>query len=271
MRKKISIIGAGNVGMSAALGCLNRRLGDIVLIDINENIIKGKAMDVAQSFALEGHGLNIFASSDYADTAGSYLIIITAGIARKHGMSRDDLLKTNADIVFQAVKKSAALSPGAIFIITSNPVDILCMVALRAGDIPAHRIVGLSGVLDTARMRAELGALAHVSPEIVQGLVIGEHGNTMVPLTRLATIGGVPASSLLSKEELALAREHTINGGAKIVELMGFSAFYAPGTCLAIMADAFSRDVQTIMPCSTYLDGQYGAKKLYIGAPVRIS
>jgi malate dehydrogenase len=244
-------------------------LGKIVLLDVNADIPRGKALDLSQAAVLEGHAGDITGTADYRDTAGSDLVIVTAGIARKAGMSRDDLLKINAGIVTQVMQKALQASPQALFIVTSNPVNVMCRLALKT--MTDHRrLIGLSGVLDGARMRAQIALTTGVPVNEVQGFVLGDHGDTMVPLPRLAVIGGVPATALLSAGQLAEVSKKTISGGADIINLTGCSSFYAPGIALAVMAHALLNDSRTILPCSTYLQGQYGEHDVYMCVPVRL-
>ncbi|MDR1242421.1 MAG: malate dehydrogenase [Deltaproteobacteria bacterium] len=271
MRKKITVIGAGNVGATAAHCCLRRELGEIVLVDVTGNIPEGKALDLAQAAVLEGHAARVRGTADYADTAGSDIVIITAGVSRKPGMSRDDLLKTNLDIVTRVTAQAAEHSPEALFIIASNPVDVMCGAALQAGHVPCRRIVGLSGVLDAARMRAFIAGYAGVPLEAVQGMVIGEHGEFMVPLPRLASINGIPAPVLLTAGQLEDVRKSTVSGGAGIVSLLGYSAYYAPGMALATMVEALLNDSGNILPCSVYLENRYGARGIFMCVPARLN
>ncbi|MDR1857292.1 MAG: malate dehydrogenase [Desulfovibrio sp.] len=271
MSNKITIIGSGHVGTAAAQYCLAKRLGDIVMVDVQEGQVKGKALDLAQAAALDSHGSSIIGTSDYAETADSSVVVVTAGIARKPGMTRDDLERTNASIVADTVAKAMKVSPNAMYIVATNPVDTMCMVALRAGGMAVKRIVGLSGVLDSARMCAEIAAIARVNVTNVYGLTIGEHGSTMVPLTRLARIGGVPVPLLLSQEEQELVKSRTVNGGARIIELMGMSASFGPGSAISFMVQACMSSVPFLLPCSVYLTGQYGVQNFFLGAPVRLS
>ncbi|MDR2603773.1 MAG: malate dehydrogenase [Desulfovibrio sp.] len=270
MQHTITVVGAGNVGGSAAHACLTRRLGDVVLLDINEKIPRGKALDLSQAAVLEGHGCNITGSADYADSALSDVVVVTAGVPRKPGMSRDDLLRVNADIVGQITKNALKYSPDAVFIIAANPVDVMCMVAHQAGIADARRIIGLSGVLDTARLRAETAQAAEVPGHAVQGLVIGEHGDSMVPLPRFTSVGGLPAALLLTQEQTEQARRNTVSGGSRIMEYMGSSAYYAPGAALAVMVEAVLRDKGDILPCSAYLKGEYGIEGIFMCMPVRL-
>lgn len=270
MRNKITVIGAGNVGASAAHCCLAGELGDVVMLDIAENIARGKALDLSQAAVLEGHGGVVSGTGDYRDTAESHVCIITAGMVRKPGMSRDDLLRANSAIVSQVVRDAVKESPEAFFIIVSNPVDVMCLVAMRAGGLPPHRVIGLSGVLDGARMCANIAAMARVPCSSVSGVVIGEHGNTMVPLPRLATIGGVPVPYFLTSDQMRLVCERTTSSGAEIVSLLGFSAYYAPGAAAAVMAEAVLRDSGALLCCSCHLEGQYGNSGIFMGVPATL-
>ena len=270
MRKKITVIGAGNVGASVAQFCLVKKLGDVVMLDVVEGAAKGKALDLSQAAALQNHNCLISGTSDYADTAGSDLIIVTAGIARKPGMTRDDLVKTNHSIVTQVVKAAVAQSPGALLIVVSNPLDVMCQVAYKASGLPPSRVIGLSGMLDASRLRYYMGKELNVPPHTVDALVLGEHGDSMVALTRLASVGGVPATDLLSKEKLDKIAHDTASGGAAVVALLGFSAYYGPGIATAAMAEALLTDGHTVMPCSVHLTGQYGANDMFMCAPARL-
>lgn len=270
MRKKITVVGAGNVGATVAHCCLRKDLGDVVLLDVVENIAKGKAMDLTQASVLEGHTYTVTGTGDYKDTANSDLVIVTAGMVRKPGMSRDDLLKTNIAIVKDVMKAAAAASPNALFILVSNPVDVLCRTAVEAGKLDPQRLIGLAGMLDGSRLRSFIAAKAGVPTGIVTGLTLGEHGDAMVPLPRLATIGGVPAPNILSAADLEEVREKTTHGGAGVVALLGYSAYYAPGIAVATMAEAMIKDSHSIINCSAYCNGQYGAKDMYMCVPARV-
>lgn len=270
MPKKITIVGAGNVGATAAHCCLMQGLGDVVLLDAAENVARGKALDLKQAAVLEGHGATIMGTGDYKDTAGSDIVVVTAGLVRKPGMTRDDLLKVNSGIMKQVVRDAVQWSPGAFFIIVANPVDSMSLVAMKTGELPARRVIGLSGVLDGARMCANIADMAGVPAGSVSGVVIGEHGNHMVPLPRLATIGGVPAPSILSAEQMDAVSAKTNGSGAEIVSLLGYSAFYAPGASVAVMVEAVLRNRRSILCCSAYLTGQYGVKDIFMGVPLRL-
>ena len=271
MRKKITVIGAGNVGAAVGQYCLVKGLGDVVLLDVVEGVAKGKALDLSQASAMESHQCKITGTADYADTKDSDVVVVTAGIARKPGMSRDDLIQTNLKIVKEVVAASVKASPKAVFIIVSNPLDIMCSVAQKVSGLPPHRVIGLSGMLDGARLKYYISEALNVSPHTVNAMILGEHGDSMVPLTRTATVGGVPVTDLLSKEQLADIFTKTANGGAAIVALLGFSAYYGPGIAVAAMAEAVLTDSKAVVPCSVYLTGQYGAKDMYMCAPARLS
>ncbi len=270
MRKKITVIGAGNVGASVAQFCLIKRLGDVVLLDVVEGTAKGKALDLSQAAALQVHNCQITGTSDYAQTAGSDLIIVTAGIARKPGMTRDDLVRTNHSIVTQVVKAAVERSPNALLVVVSNPLDVMCQAAYKASGLPRERVIGLSGMLDASRLRYYMGKEVGVAPHTIEALVLGEHGDSMVALTRLANIGGVPAPDLLPQEKLDAIAKDTAAGGAAVVALLGFSAYYGPGIAAASMAEALLTDSHSIMPCSVYLTGQYGANDMFMCAPARL-
>lgn len=271
MRRKISVIGAGNVGATVAQFCLLKKLGDVVLLDVVEGIAKGKALDLGQAAALQNHHFKIKGTADYADTANSDIVIITAGVARKPGMTRDDLVKTNFKIVSDVVKSTVKYSPDTILIIVSNPLDIMCHVAQKVSGLPPHKVMGLSGMLDSSRLKYYIAEAAGVSPHTVDGIVLGEHGDSMVALTRMSTIGGVPVHDILDEEQIAEVVKKTANGGAAVVALLGFSAYYGPGIAAAAMAEAILTDSHSVIPCSVYLTGQYGADGIYMCAPARLN
>lgn len=271
MRKKITVIGAGNVGATVAQFCLLKKLGDVVLLDVVEGIAKGKALDLGQAAALQNHHFRIIGTADYADTADSDVVIITAGVARKPGMTRDDLVKTNFKIVTDVVKSVVKYSPKAILIIVSNPLDIMCKVAQEVSGLPPHKVIGLSGMLDSSRLKYYIAEAAGVSPHTVDAIVLGEHGDSMVALTRMTTIGGVPVHDILDEEQIADVVKKTANGGAAVVALLGFSAYYGPGIAAATMAEAVLTDSDSVIPCSVHLSGQYGADGIYMCAPARLN
>ena len=270
MRHTISVIGAGNVGTTVAQGCLQKGLGDVVLLDIENGLAKGRALDLMQMSALHTNSCQVTGTSDYAETANSDVVVVTAGIARKPGMSRDVLFTTNQEIVTSAVQSVVRFSPNTLLIIVTNPLDIMCIVAQQASGLPPRRILGLSGVLDGIRMRYHIAQAARVPVHTVTGLALGEHGDSMVPLPRLATIAGVPATALLAPETLQKACADTAKGGATIVALMGTSAYYAPGHAIVIMIEAMLNDSKAILPCSVYLAGEYGIRDIFMCVPVRL-
>lgn len=271
MRKKITVIGAGNVGATVAQFCLLKKLGDVVLLDVIEGTAKGKALDLGQAAALQNHHFRIMGTADYADTANSDIVIITAGVARKPGMTRDDLVKTNFKIVSDVVKATVKYSPNAILIIVSNPLDIMCKVAQQVSGLPPQRVIGLSGMLDSSRLKYYIAEAAGVSPHTVDSIVLGEHGDSMVALTRMSTIGGVPVHDILDEEQIADVIKKTAHGGAAVVALLGYSAYYGPGIAAAAMAEAVLTDSDSVIPCSVYLSGQYGADGIYMCAPARLN
>lgn len=270
MRSKISIIGAGNVGATVAQCCLFRRLGSVVMLDVDENIAKGKALDMMHAAALHDYIFPIIGTGDYADTAGSDVLIITAGLARKPGMSRNDLLKINSKIVKDVTTQAMKYSPDAVIINITNPLDVMTQVAWKASGLPFERVVGMSGLLDSSRLRYNIAEATGAAPNTVEGLVLGEHGDSMAVLTRLATVGGVPVAKLLSPEELAEIRHRTAHGGGDVVALLGYSAYYAPGIAAAVMAEAILSDSHATYPCSAYLTGQYGVNGIYMCVPMRL-
>lgn len=271
MRRKITVIGAGNVGATVAQFCLLKKLGDVVLLDVVEGVAKGKALDLGQAAALQNHHFRITGTADYADTAGSDIVIVTAGIARKPGMTRDDLVKTNFKIMTDVVKAAVRRSPDAIFIIVSNPLDIMCKVAQQVSGLPPHKVIGLSGMLDSSRLKYYIAEATGVSPHTVDALVLGEHGDSMVALTRMSTVGGVPVHDLLDEAQLSEIIKKTAHGGAAVVALLGYSAYYGPGIAAAAMAEAILTDSHSVIPCSVHLTGQYGANDIYMCAPARLN
>ncbi|MBA3438466.1 MAG: malate dehydrogenase [Pyrinomonadaceae bacterium] len=272
MRNKITVVGAGNVGATAAHWLASKELGDVVLMDIMEGVPQGKALDLAQAAPIEGFDVRLLGSTNnYEDTRNSDVVIITAGIPRKPGMSRDDLLKTNAGIVSNVVDQVVKYSPDAILIVVSNPLDAMCQVALRRSGFPKHRVIGMAGVLDSARMRCFLAEALDVSVENVTAFVLGGHGDTMVPLTRYSTCAGIPVTELLSKDQLDAIVKRTANGGAEIVGLLKTgSAYYAPSAASVEMTEAILKDKKKILPCAAYLEGEYGINGLYVGVPCKL-
>lgn len=267
-RAKISIIGAGNIGATAAHWAAAMELGDIVLVDINEGVPKGKGLDLAQAGPIEGFDAKIVGTTDYADTANSDIVIITAGLPRKPGMSRDDLLAINAKIVNECAGKAAKASPNSIIIVISNPLDAMCTVAHRASGFPKHRVIGMAGILDTARYRTFLAMELNVSVEDIQALVLGGHGDTMVPLVSYTSVSGIPITQLIPKDRLDAIIARTAGGGGEIVKLLGNgSAYYAPSRAAIQMAEAILKDKRRILPCACYCEGEYGYNGIFVGVP----
>lgn len=266
---KISIIGAGNVGATAAKTIADRDIAkELVLLDVAEGIAKGKALDIAQSAPISGFGTAIIGTNDYGDTAGSDLVIITAGMARKPGMSRNDLAHCNAKIVKSAVNQALERSSNAILLLVTNPLDVMAQLALRESGLPKHRVIGMAGMLDTSRFRLFAARELGIKPSEVEAMVLGGHGDLMVPCVSLATAGGVPLSRLLSPEAIANLVKRTRDGGAEIVNLLKTgSAYYAPGEAIAEMVEAIALDRGTVLPCTAYLEGEYGLEGVYCGVP----
>src|SRR5213083_883462 len=270
-RNKITVVGAGNVGATAAHWLAAKELGDVVLVDIVEGVPQGKALDWAEAAPVEGYDVRLIGSNGYDETANSDIVIITAGLARKPGMSRDDLLRTNADIVGKVVDEVVSRSPESILIIVSNPLDAMCQVALRRSGFPKHRVIGMAGVLDSARMRCFLAEELNVSVENVNAFVLGGHGDTMVPLPRYSTCAGIPVTELLPKDQLDAILKRTANGGAEIVGLLKTgSAYYAPSLGAVEMCESILKDKKKILPCAVLLEGEYGVSNLFVGVPVKL-
>lgn len=270
-RPKISIIGAGNVGATTAHWCAASELGDIVLLDIPQvgDMPKGKALDLMQASPIVGFDLNIVGTNDYADTAGSQVVVITAGIARKPGMSRDDLLSTNAKIVGSVAEQIRQTSPHAVLIVVSNPLDAMVQQVLKVSGFPPHRVLGQAGVLDTARYRTFLAMELGVSVEDISALLMGGHGDTMVPMPSCTSVGGIPITRLLDRKRLDEIVARTRSGGAEIVGLLKTgSAYYAPAAATTQMVEAVIRDKKRLIPCAAYCDKEYGVGGYYVGVPV---
>jgi len=271
MDKKVTVIGAGNVGATAAQRLAEKELCDVVLVDIVEGVPQGKALDLAQAAPIEKHDARLLGTNSYEATEGSDIVIITAGIPRKPGMSRDDLLSTNAGIVKKVTLEVAARSPEAILIVVSNPLDAMCHVAYEASKFPKQRVMGMAGVLDSARFRAFISMELNVSVENTHAFVLGGHGDTMVPLPRFSTVAGIPLPELLPPEKIEALVQRTRNGGAEIVGLLKTgSAYYAPASAAVEMAEAILKDKKKILPCAAYLEGEYGIRDLFIGVPVKL-
>jgi malate dehydrogenase len=270
-RKKITVVGAGNVGATTAHWLVSKELGDVVLVDIVDGMPQGKALDLAQAGPIEGYDSRLVGTNGYRETANSDIVVITSGIARKPGMSRDDLLNTNAGIVGSVTEEIVRTSPNAILIVVSNPLDAMAQVAFRKSRFPKNRVIGMAGVLDSARMRTFLAEALNVSVENVTAFVLGGHGDTMVPLTRYSTCAGIPVGELLPKDVLDKIVDRTRNGGAEIVSLLKTgSAYYAPSSAAVEMVESIIKDKKKILPCAAYLEGEYGINGLFVGVPAKL-
>jgi malate dehydrogenase len=269
---KITVVGAGNVGATAAQRVAEKELArQVVLIDIAEGIPQGKGLDQWESAPIEGFDSRVIGTNGYEESAGSGIYIVTAGIARKPGMSRDDLLTTNAGIVRQVSENIARVSPEAIIIMVSNPLDVMCYVAMKASGFPRERIIGMAGVLDTARYRSFIAESLDVSVEDIQAMVLGGHGDTMVPLISYTTVSGIPVTQLMDRPTLDAIVDRTRNGGAEIVKyLKTGSAYYAPSAGAVQMAEAIVKDKKRILPCAAWLQGEYGMSDLFLGVPCKL-
>jgi malate dehydrogenase len=269
MRYKVTVVGAGNVGATAAQRIAQKGYADVVLVDIIEGVPQGKALDLMESGPVEGYDVKITGSNGYDETAGSDLVVITAGLARKPGMSRDDLLLKNQEIVGGVTREIVKRSPKSILVVVSNPLDAMAQVAKSVSGFPRERVVGMAGILDSARFRTFIAMEMNVSSENVQALVLGGHGDTMVPLPRFTTVAGVPITELLSREAIDRLVKRTQGGGAEIVALLKTgSAYYAPSSAVVEMVDAILMDRKKILPCAAFLDGEYGIKGVFCGVPV---
>jgi malate dehydrogenase len=271
MRKKITVVGAGNVGASAAAWLAERGTFDVVLVDVVEGMPQGKALDLAQMGPVVGSDATITGANDYGPTAGSDLFIVTAGIARKPGMTRDDLLKTNTGIVKAVAEQIKKTSPNAFVIVVSNPLDAMCYVMKQVTGFPRERVIGMAGVLDSARMATFIAQELKVSVKNVNAFVMGGHGDTMVPLPRYTTVSGIPLPELLSKDKIDAIVKRTANGGAEVVALLKTgSAFYAPSASAVQMAEAILYDKKQILPCAVWLQGEFGLKDVFVGVPCKL-
>lgn len=270
--KRISVIGAGNVGATCANVIAHKGIArEVVLLDIKEGIAEGKALDIWQTSAINGFNTRVTGvTNDYEKTAGSSIVVITSGIPRKPGMSRDDLIKTNANIVKEVTEKVIQHSPDAIIIVVSNPLDVMTYTAFKAANRPANKVFGMAGILDTGRYKAFLAEALDISPLDIQALLLGGHGDTMVPLPRYTSVGGIPVTDLLDKETLDAIVDRTKKGGGELVNLMGTSAWYAPGAAAAQMAEAIALDQKRVFPVCALVNGEYGQKDVYMGVPVKL-
>jgi malate dehydrogenase len=268
-RNKVTVIGAGNVGATTAQRIAEAGVADVVLVDIVEGLPQGKALDLAQAAPVVGHDARVTGTNDYADTAGSDIVVITSGLARQPGMSRDDLLAKNASIVRAVVEQAARHSPNAILIVVTNPLDAMCHVAMDASGFPRERVLGMAGVLDSARFRTFIAQELGVSVEDTHAFVLGGHGDTMVPLPRYSTVAGVPITELLPEDRVRALTERTANGGAEVVALLKTgSAFYAPAASAFEMVEAILHDRKRVLPCAVLLRGEFGVDGSFVGVPV---
>jgi malate dehydrogenase len=272
MFNKITVVGAGNVGATAAQRVAEKNLARVVvMVDVIEGVPQGKGLDQWQSAPIEGFDARVIGTNDYEAAAGSELFIVTAGIARKPGMSRDDLVKTNAGIVSSVSREIKRVAPGSIVIVVSNPLDVMCYVAMKATGFPRERVIGMAGVLDTARYRAFLAEAMEVSVEDIQAMVLGGHGDTMVPLVSYTTVSGIPVTQLLARDRLDAIVHRTRNGGAEIVNFLKTgSAYYAPSAAAVQMAEAIVLDKKRILPCAAWLAGEYGLRDVFCGVPCKL-
>src|SRR5512134_2356070 len=271
MNRKVTVVGSGNVGATAARSIADRELADVVLVDILEGVPQGKGLDILEACPVEGSDSRVLGTNDYAETANSDIVVITAGLARKPGMSRDDLLMKNYEIIKGVTEQVVRHSPQCIVIPVTNPLDAMSQVVYRVSKFPRERVIGMAGVLDSARMRTFIAMELNVSVENVHAFVLGGHGDTMVPLPRLSTVAGVPITELLSKEAIDRISSRTANGGAEIVKLLGTgSAYYAPASSVVEMVEAILKDKKKILPCAVYLQGEYGITGLFVGVPVKL-
>ncbi|PYV39014.1 MAG: malate dehydrogenase [Acidobacteria bacterium] len=271
MRKKVTIVGSGNVGATAAQRIVDKELADVVLIDIIEGVPQGKGLDLLQSGPIEGYDSHILGTNDYRDTANSDIVVITAGLPRKPGMSRDDLLVKNYEIVKGVTEQVVRHSPRSILIVVSNPLDAMVQTAFRISGFPKNRVIGMAGVLDSARFRTFIALELNVSVENIHAFVLGGHGDTMVPLPRYSTVAGIPITELLPREKIDALVKRTRDGGAEIVSLLKTgSAYYAPSAATVEMVEAIFKDKKKILPCAAYLEGEYGIRGFYVGVPVKL-
>lgn len=272
MKQKVTVVGAGNVGATAAQRLAEKELCDVVVVDIIEGVPQGKSLDLTQAAPIEKHDAHLTGVNSYEASANSDIVIITAGIPRKPGMSRDDLLSTNRGIIRSVTREVVKYSPNAILIIVSNPLDAMCHVAMEESGFPKHRVIGMAGVLDSARFRAFISMELNVSVENIHALVLGGHGDTMVPLPRFSTVAGVPITELVDAQRIEEMVTRTRNGGAEIVSLLKTgSAYYAPASATVEMAESILKDKKKILPCAAYLTGEYGISNLFVGVPVKLS
>jgi malate dehydrogenase len=269
-RQKVTVVGAGNVGATCAQVLATRDYADVVLVDIKEGLPQGKALDIIQMGAVLGYEPYVTGSNGYEETAGSSVVVITAGLPRSPGMSRDDLVTTNEKIVKEVTEQVTAQSPDAILVVVSNPLDAMCHVAKNVSGRPKERVFGMAGILDTARFSAFISLETNASVKDVQAMVLGGHGDQMVPVVSATTVGGVPLRKLVAEEAIQAMVERTAKGGGELVNLLGTSAWYAPGAAAAQMVDSIVLDEKRVLPCTAYLEGEYGIDGLYMGVPVKL-
>lgn len=271
MRKKVTVVGGGNVGANCALRIAGKELADVVLVDIVEGVPQGKGLDILQSGPVEGYDVNVVGANNYELTANSDIVVITAGFPRKPGMSRDDLLLKNYEIVKAATEQAIKHSPNSILILVTNPLDAMCWAAYQVSKFSKNRVIGMAGVLDTARFRTFIAQELNVSVSNVTAMVLGGHGDTMVPLARLTAVSGIPLSELLDQSIIDKLVDRARNGGAEIVKYLGTgSAYYAPSAAAVEMVESILKDKKKVLPCAAYLEGEYGIKDLFVGVPVKL-
>jgi malate dehydrogenase len=271
MRNKVTVVGGGNVGASCAMNLAFKELADVVLVDVADGVPQGKGLDMLQSGPIEGYDVHITGANDYEATANSDVVVITAGLARKPGMSRDDLLLANYDVVKSVTEQVAKHSPNAILVLVTNPLDAMCWTAFETSKFPKHRVIGMAGVLDTARFRTFIAAELNVSVENVTAVVLGGHGDTMVPIVRLSSVSGIPLTELMDQSTLDKLVERTRTGGAEIVKyLKTGSAYYAPSAAAVEMVESILKDKKKVLPCAALLEGEYGIHGLFVGVPVKL-
>jgi malate dehydrogenase len=271
MHRKVTVVGSGNVGATAARSIADKELADVVILDILEGVPQGKGLDMLEACPVEGSDARVLGTNDYADTADSDIVVITAGLARKPGMSRDDLLAKNHAIMKAVTEQVIKYSPDCVIMPVTNPLDAMAQVVYRVSGFPRERIIGMAGVLDSARMRAFIAQALNVSVENTHAFVLGGHGDTMVPLPRYSTVAGIPITELLDAEQVEAIVHRTRHGGAEIVKLLGTgSAYYAPGSAVVEMVEAVLKDKKKILPCSVFLQGEYGIQDLFVGVPCKL-
>ena len=271
MNRKVTVVGSGNVGATAARSIADKELADVVILDILEGVPQGKGLDMLEACPVEGSDARVLGTNDYADTAGSDIVVITAGLARKPGMSRDDLLAKNHAIMKGVTEEVIKYSPDCVIMPVTNPLDAMAQVVYRVSGFPRERVIGMAGVLDSARMRAFIAQALNVSVENTHAFVLGGHGDTMVPLPRYSTVAGIPITELLDAEQVEAIVHRTAHGGAEIVKLLGTgSAYYAPGSAVVEMVESVLKDKKKILPCSVFLQGEYGVEDLFVGVPCKL-